>query len=270
VAERAADLVRFGDLLGNTDARLRPFWHPVARADGPLPVEVDLLGDRVATAGLAAADHLGLWWLAPDAPLAPLPVVAEDADERFVRVPSPPRPWRADAGRMADNFLDLGHLPFVHATSFADPTELEVPPLAVDRTATGFRVVHDHATRRLHGPGLGRRRMVLDYTAPFAVVLRLEYLDDDAVITTAFLHQPVADGLTVLWAINWRDDIVDGRCTPEETTAFQELVGAEDRAMLERVEPCALPLDPPAEVHTRADAPTLAMRRVLAGLLSPA
>jgi phenylpropionate dioxygenase-like ring-hydroxylating dioxygenase large terminal subunit len=262
VAERGPDL------LGNADARLRPFWHPVARADGPLPAEVDLLGDRVATAGLAAADHLGLWWVAPDAPIAPLPVVAEDADERFVRVPSPPRPWRADAGRMADNFLDLGHLPFVHAASFADPTELEVPPLAVDRTGTGFRVVHDHATRRLHGPGLGRRRMVLDYTAPFAVVLRLEYLDDDAVITTAFLHQPVADGLTVLWAINWRDDIVDGRCTPEETTAFQELVGAEDRAMLERVEPWALPLDPTAEVHTRADAPTLAMRRVLAGLLS--
>ena len=254
------------DLLGNDDPRLRRFWHPIATDDGTgPPAMVDLLGRRMAVSG--AVSHLGLWWSAPEAPLAPRPEVVEDRDASFVRVPSPPRRWMTDAGRMADNFLDLGHLPFVHAGSFADPAARTVPALDVRADGPGFRVVHEHTTRRLHGTGMGRRRMVLDYTAPFGVVLRLEYLDDDAVITTAFLHQPVRAGVTVLWAINWRNDILDGRCTRDETTRFQELVGAEDRAVLEAILPTALPLDPTAEVHTRADAPTLAMRRILRSVL---
>lgn len=251
------------DALGNDDLRLAPFWHPVGADDGAgPPPAVELLG-RHHEPGGSAARHLGLWWVAPSPPAAPLPDVGDDRDDAFVRVPSPPRRWRTDAGRMADNFLDLGHLPFVHAASFADPAAQTVPPLDITHTPHGFRVVHDHTTRCLHAPGMGRRRMVLEYTVPFAVVLRLEYLDEGAVITTAFLHQPVAAGETVLWAINWRNDILDGRCTREATTAFQELVGAEDRAVLEAIVPTALPLDPTAEVHTRADAPTLAMRRIL-------
>lgn len=254
------------DVLGNDDARLMCFWHPVAADDGTgPPATVELLGRRLAAPH--AVSHLGLWWTAPEAPRAPRPQVIEDGDPSFVRVPSPPRRWMTDAGRMADNFLDLGHLPFVHAGSFADPTATTVPALDVRADGPGFSVVHEHTTRRLHGTGMGRRRMVLAYTAPFAVVLRLEYLDDDAVITTAFLHQPERAGSTVLWAINWRNDIHDGRCSREETTRFQELVGTEDRAVLESIVPTVLPLDPTAEVHTRADAPTLTMRRILRSIL---
>lgn len=130
-------------------------------------------------------------------------------------------------------------------------------------------MIHVHLTKRLRSAGTGARRMVLRFYAPFSVVLRLEYPEEDTVITTAFLHQAVAPAQTVLWAINWRNDIVDGRCTAAERTAFQELVGEEDRVVLERVTPSGLPLDPTAEVHTRADAPTLAIRRVLADLLGP-
>lgn len=256
--------------LANDDPALLAFWHPVARA-GETPHAVELCGRTLAVGSCAAvAEHLGLVWVAPTAPRAPLPDVPDDADARFVRVPSPPRRWRAGAGVMADNFCDLGHLPFVHADSFADPDDTEVPALAVTRRATGFEVVHHHTTRRLHGPGVGRRVFRLTVTAPFAVVLRLEYLDDDAVITSAFCHQPVDRHHTVLWAVNWRDDVLDGRATAAETTRFQEQVGAEDRAMLERLRDPTLPLDPTVEVHTRADRPTVELRRLLARLLAPA
>ncbi len=253
--------------LANDERSLLSFWHPVAFA-GERPDTVALCGGRVEVAACdAVVDHLGLCWVAPLAPRAPLPVVPDDADTSFVRVPSPPRVWRTGAGLMADNFIDLGHLPFVHATSFADPLDTDVPALAVDQTETGFTVEHHHTTRRLHGQGVGRRVFGVTFTAPFAVVLRLEYLDDDAVITSAFCHQPVDRATTVLWAVNWRNDIVDGRATTAETTRFQEQVGAEDRAMLERLRDPTLPLDLGAEVHTRADRPTVALRRVLAGLL---
>ena len=258
-----------GDLLDNGDARLAPFWHPIADASGPLPDEAQLFGRLIPTAGGSVTSHLGLWWFALTVPIAPLPLVSEDGDERFVRVPSAPWLWRTDAGRMADNFCDLGHLPFVHAASFADPADQHIGHLDVRRDPTGFTVIHDHLTKRLRGTGTGARRMVLRFSAPFSVVLRLEYRREDTVITTAFLPQPVAPAQTVLWAINWRNDIVDGRCTAAETTAFQELVGEEDRAVLERITPSGLPLDAMAEVHTRADAPTLAIRRVLANLIGP-
>ncbi len=258
-----------GDLLDNGDARLAPFWHPITRASDPCPDEARLFGRVIPTATGSMTSHLGLSWFAPAAPVAPLPEVPEDDDEHFVRVPSEPWSWRTDAGRMADNFCDLGHLPFVHATSFADPADQLIGHLDVRRNSTGFDVIHDHVTKRLRDAGTGARRMVLRFVTPFSVILRLEYPEEDTIITTGFLHQPVAPGQTILWAINWRDDIIDGRCSAVETTAFQELVGAEDRVVFERITPTGLPLDVTAEVHTRADAPTLAIRRVLADLLGP-
>jgi hypothetical protein len=51
------------------------------------------------------------------------------------------------------------------------------------------------------------------------------------------------------------------------TAAFQELVGAEDRAMLESLRHRGLPLDLTAEVHTVADRPTVELRRLLARVL---
>lgn len=257
--------------LTNDDPALLAFWHPVGAAGEPVPDEVELCGRRVRPADAAGvAEHLGLVWVAPEPPRAPLPAVADDADARFVRVPSPPGRWRTGAGIMADNFCDLGHLPFVHAGSFADPDDTEVPALTVTRSDTGFAVVHRHTTKRLHGDGAGRRVFRLSVTAPFAVVLRLEYLDDDAVITSAFCHQPIDRDHTVLWAVNWRDDVLDGRTTAGETTRFQELVGAEDRAMLERLRDPSLALDLTTEVHTRADRPTVELRRLLARMLPPA
>jgi phenylpropionate dioxygenase-like ring-hydroxylating dioxygenase large terminal subunit len=251
-------------LLTNDDQRLRPWWHPVPPDGGT----VALLGRAWRVDECAAVtEHLGVRWVAIEPPRGPLPDVTDDCDPAFVRVPSPPRTWLVAAGVMADNFCDLGHLPFVHAASFANVDDTVVPRLTADRTAFGFSITYEHTTQRLHSAGMGRRRMELTVTAPFSVVLRLAYLDDDATITTAFLHQPVDADTTTLWAINWRDDIVDGRCTPAETTAFQELVGTEDRAMLETLRHDGLPLDLTAEVHTVADRPTVELRRLLARLL---
>ena len=59
-------------------------------------------------------DHLGLVWVAPDAPIVDLPEVPEHDDPGFVRCPLPPLEWRASAAQMTDNFLDQGHFPFLH------------------------------------------------------------------------------------------------------------------------------------------------------------
>jgi vanillate O-demethylase monooxygenase subunit len=169
---------------------------------------------------------------------------------------------------MADNFLDIGHIPWLHVASFADPDDTTIPKLSPQRCDHGFSVTHRHRTQRLHGAGTGRRVMTIRYTAPFSVVMRLEYLDDDAVITAAFFMQPIDAERSRLFAVNWRNDILDGRCSREETVAFQQMVGEEDRRLLERIRSKWIPLDLRAEVHTRADATTVEMRRTLARLLA--
>ncbi len=257
-----------GPSVDNVDARLRAFWHPVGLTSDPPPRTVRLLGDDIDVGGSGTlTEHLGLWWFAPEAPIAPLPTVPEHDDPRFVAVHSPPEDWSAGAGQLADNFLDIGHIPWLHRESFAGPEVETIGRMDLERDATGFSAGYRHRTQRLHGDGTGGRVMTIWYTAPFAVMMRLEYLDDDATITAAFFVQPLDADSTRLYAVNWRDDILDGRCTRERTIAFQRQVGAEDRRMLERLPHRWTPLDTRAEVHTRADATTLEMRRTLARLL---
>ncbi|CAN5531151.1 hypothetical protein BH10ACT3_BH10ACT3_12180 [soil metagenome] len=142
-----------------------------------------------------------------------------------------------------------------------------IPRLRPDLSDHGFAVTHHHRTQRLHADGLGRRTMQLWFTAPFCVMMRLAYLDDDAVITAAFFVQPVDEEHTTLFAVNWRNDILDGRCTPAETIDLQQRVAAEDRLMLEMLPVNWVPLDLRCEVHTLADATTIEMRRTLARIL---
>ncbi|MEP1124285.1 MAG: hypothetical protein ABJH68_10390 [Ilumatobacter sp.] len=251
--------------MDNLSPGLEHGWHPVGLAGAEPPWR--LLG-REWTNAHSVCDRFGLRWVAPFEPRAPLPEVAEDDDPTMTRMIAPVGVWRAGAAQMADNFADLGHLPFVHATSFADPDEAEVPRIVPVVTETGFSIEHRHRTMRLHGDGTGRRRMVIEVTAPFTVVLRLEYLDDDAVVTTLFAHQPVDGDTTVLWVVLWRDDIVDGRATVEGAIAFQQLVAEEDRRIVEALDSNAIALDLTVEVHTLADRPTVELRRLLTRFLA--
>ena len=257
-----------GDAVGGDDPRLRRFRHPVGLATDPAPATVQLLGTRIEVDPARLERSVGLWWYAPEDPIGHLPVVEEDHDDRFVAVHSPPQVWHVEAGAAAENFLDLGHIPWLHRGTFADPDAGPIPRLRVVDDAAGFETTYDHRTLRLHGPGVGRRHMVLRYTAPFSVVMRLAYLDDDATITAGFFLQPVGPGWTRVFAVNWRDDVRDGRTSEQDTIDFQQAVGDEDRWMLELLPRDPHPLDPRADIHTRADATTVALRRVLRRLLA--
>jgi phenylpropionate dioxygenase-like ring-hydroxylating dioxygenase large terminal subunit len=112
--------------------------------------------------------------------------------------------------------------------------------------------------------------MTFEATAPHHVRLRIEYLDTGVVLVITFFHQPIDAQKTRLWSWNLRNDIADGRCTPEETIAFQQAVGNEDRNLLEKFTIKSIPLDPTLEVHTRADRITLELRRMLADLVQAA
>lgn len=241
---------------------------PALGADASIPPAA-----RVDTAH-AVVERYGLIWLAPDEPVADVIDVPEWDHPDFTVIPLPTQEWRAGAGQMTENFLDMGHLAFLHAATFSDPDAAEVPPYTVERD--GWRFVCDlkHSAKLLADSDgstdeyrVADRRSTWWYAAPFALRLRIEYYADDVVLTILFFHQPVDRDTTRLYCFDLRNDIHDGRSTAEEARDFQLAVAAEDKALLERIGTTATPLDLRAEVHTRADRNTVEMRRVLSDLV---
>ena len=80
---------------------------PIPNLPIPRPSELSTCRRRHRAPGTDLARPRG-------SPVTPLPVVPEHDDPAFVRCPLPSADWNASAAQMADNFLDLGHLPFLH------------------------------------------------------------------------------------------------------------------------------------------------------------
>ncbi|HUV18665.1 MAG TPA: hypothetical protein VMW33_09310, partial [Ilumatobacteraceae bacterium] len=75
---------------------------------------------------------------------------------------------------------------------------------------------------------------------------------------------PIDDVTSLFTFVSWRNH--DHELPVEEFLAFDRAIGAEDRAMLERVGG-VLPLDPSATVNVRADRLSVEWRRQFAALL---
>lgn len=247
---------------------------PALGRDGAIPSRAN------CGAAWGVTEHLGLIWIAPEEPLVDLPVVPEHDDPLFVHCPLPVVEWRASAAQMADNFLDLGHLAFLHLATFADPADVLVGDYDVERDGLGFSVRYRHRTKALadshaeSDPEERHRTVEREsywiFTAPHHVYLRLSYPDEEAVLTISFCHQPVDRGRTRVFVTDYRNDIADTPDDVEDAVSFQMAVAAEDRAILERLRRKAVPLDPTVEFHSRADRITLEMRRVLRELVDVA
>lgn len=253
-------------------------------ADGDC-VEIPALGATAtipARAGCGSAagvvEHLGLIWLAPDDPIVPLPEVHEHTDPAFVHCPLPVLDWNASAAQMADNFLDLGHLAFLHLDTFAEAADRVVGEYDVERDGLRFSVRYRHLTKALDDSyqrgdvpppdehSTVERESYWIFTPPHHVYLRLTY-PGDAVLSISFCHQPVDATTTRLYGIDYRNDIADEAGEVADAVAFQLAVGAEDQEVLEQLPRNAVPLDPTVEFHSRADRITLEMRRVLRELV---
>jgi vanillate O-demethylase monooxygenase subunit len=225
-------------------------------------------------------ERYGLVWLAPEEPVAPIVDVPEWDDPAFTTCPLPDQSWQAGAGQMTENFLDIGHIAFLHEATFGDPDAVAVPNHSCDRDGFTFVCDLSHSAKLLGESGgvapavddfeVASRRSTWWYHAPFALRLRIEYHLENVVLTILFFHQPVDATTTKLYAFDLRNDIKDGRTTLEDAVAFQMAVGAEDKSMLESMASKATSLDLLDEVHTRADRSTVEMRRVLADLVDHA
>ena len=233
---------------------------PAARLSGP--------------AGLVEAH--GIVFLAPEEPIAPLGSIPEADDPSFEVGELPTLVARASAGLLADNFLDVAHFPFVHAGTFGAGEAVEVPQYAVARDDWSFTMSYEHAFANREDPGVAAgtrplvqtRRLSYRLSAPFHLRLRIDFVEARGTNVIGFFIQPETTESCRLFTTLWRDDLSGDRARMAEAVEFEVAVLREDLRIQESFHELVLPLEPTAEVHTRADRTTLELRRVLSDLVA--
>jgi phenylpropionate dioxygenase-like ring-hydroxylating dioxygenase large terminal subunit len=253
-------------------------------ADGAC-VEIPALGagatvpSRARLTGVAdLAERHGMVFVAPEAPLAPLGHIAEADDDSFERGELAPIRARASVGLLADNFLDMAHFPFVHTGTFGADEAAEVPRFEVARDGWSFTAHHEHRFANREDPGVAAgirpliqtRRLTYRLDAPFHLQLRIDFVDSGGTNVIGFFLQPETDDSARIYTTLWRNDLGGDPAAMADAVAFEVRVLEEDLRIQQSYDRLALPLDPNAELHTRADRSTFELRRLLADLVDTA
>jgi phenylpropionate dioxygenase-like ring-hydroxylating dioxygenase large terminal subunit len=246
-------------------------------------IEIPALGEGATlppaarlTSAAAVTEVNGIVFLAPEPPITPLSAIPEAEDTTFMEGLLPTLRVRGSAGLLADNFLDIAHFPFVHAGTFGTDEAAEILPFAVARDDWSFTVTYEHPFAHREDPGVAAglrplvqtRRLTYDFRAPFHLKLRIDFVDAGGSNVIGFFIQPETEETCRLFTTLWRDDLDGDQTRMAEAVAFELEVLREDLRIQEAYHELELPLDPTAEVHTRADRATIELRRVLGDLLA--
>ena len=237
-------------------------------------VAVPSSGPDAAIASAASLDLLGvrerygLIWLCVGTPTGEPPAIAQDTDPSYRRLTSGMETWRVSATRMADNFCDVAHFPYVHAGTIGPDTDPVVAPITVvqlDDGFTGYAYTVDVLDE--HGNEV-RQRMSTGFHLPFVVRSNTTYESGprrghDRVLLLC--TTPIDDVTSLFTFVSWRNH--DHDVAADDVLAFDRAIGAEDQAMLERI-PGVLPLDPSGTISVRSDRLSVEWRRRLAALLA--
>lgn len=215
----------------------------------------------------------GLVWVClADEPAGEIPVMSAEHDAAYRRINSGVDVWSTSTSRMTDNFLDISHFPYVHVGTFGLQDQAAVPKLDLGELDDGwFGYAYDVEVGNENGGAAASglegdritRHMSTGFHLPFTVRSTIHYetgLDHLILLCST----PIDDVTSYFTFVIWRND--DHSTDPEETIAFDRAIGAEDKAMLERV-PGVLPLDQRATVSVQSDKPSVEWRRQLVALL---
>jgi phenylpropionate dioxygenase-like ring-hydroxylating dioxygenase large terminal subunit len=258
-------------------------WHVVAdrTAIGDYPFETRLLGTglsvRAAPGGTVgssrrdtggkvhAAERYGFVWACLGDPGRGIPEIAEAAEDDRYLVTGGSFAVKVSGLRAVENFLDLGHLPFVHGGILGDEPHTEVVPYQVEITEAGEVLATNCKFYQPVASPTATEGFVVDYTykvlRPYTVmlyksnpsqkerldviVLFVQPLDEESCVAHPFLcylkHD--IDEPTIRW--------------------FMQIIFGQDKPILENQFPRRLPLDPRAETPIRADQSSIYYRRWL-------
>jgi phenylpropionate dioxygenase-like ring-hydroxylating dioxygenase large terminal subunit len=210
---------------------------------------------RVATF-LAKAAH-GVIWVTLGSGKTEIPRFALLDDPTHQVLMAGPYRVRASGPRVIENFLDVGHFPFVHEGILGDRARPEIEDYdatvnADGVLATGVKVFQPDP----YATGQGS---VVSYTYRVHRPLSASFIKHGehsfGMLLSVTPHDAV-DSTAWMWmAMNYEP--------ATEMVEFQDRIFAQDRPILESQRPELLPLDLQAELHLRSDRTAIAYRRWL-------
>jgi phenylpropionate dioxygenase-like ring-hydroxylating dioxygenase large terminal subunit len=208
-----------------------------------------------------AREMYGLIWIALDSPSRDLPAFAEAQDSSFRVVLAGPYAFRAKGPRIIENFLDVAHLPIVHAGLLGDPERAQIEEYEVESSLEGI-AAREIRIWQPDPDGTGQPAQVLyNYQVQRPLTACFRKLQGNQCFAMMDTITPVDDQESLAWvllAMNYADHASD-----QELRSFQDKVSAQDKAIVESQRPELLPLDLQAELHLRSDRMAIAYRRWL-------
>ncbi|PYE26032.1 phenylpropionate dioxygenase-like ring-hydroxylating dioxygenase large terminal subunit [Rhizobium sp. PP-CC-3A-592] len=247
---------------GTTATRLLGTDLAVTRArDGTITVMAEGRNDPLPT-----IRRFGLLWVTPGTPaggLFSLPE-ADEADRRVVNCGTVA--VHASGLRIVENFLDMAHFPFVHTDILgAEPhTEVlhynaEIRRDVDEVWATNCQFFQPQAALS------ATSGIMTDYIyrvmTPFATLLYKTCPNAaNRWDVICLFVQPLDPDRCIAHPVMF---LIDDVSTTTELVQFQQLIFLQDRIILENQRPLLLPMEPRAEIPTRADASSIAYRRWL-------
>jgi phenylpropionate dioxygenase-like ring-hydroxylating dioxygenase large terminal subunit len=202
-----------------------------------------------------------LVWTCLGEPAGEPPDFPEWDDPAYRTIPSGPYPFRALGPRVIENFLDVGHFPFVHAGYLGDPGHTEIEEYQAEITPTGV-IARDIPIWQPDPDGTGRAAKVLyTYEAIRPLTARFTKAQGEQRFSMVDIVTPVDADHSLAYAIMAMNYGFD---TPaEQIRVFQDEVTAQDLPIVESQRPELLPLDLQAELHLRSDRTAIAYRQWL-------
>jgi phenylpropionate dioxygenase-like ring-hydroxylating dioxygenase large terminal subunit len=203
----------------------------------------------------------GLVWTSLGDPARDVPPFPEWTDPSYRNIPCGPYRFHALGPRIIENFLDVGHFPFVHAGYLGDPGHTEIDDYEAEITGDGV-ISRDIPIWQPDPDGTGQSAKVLyTYEALRPLSARFTKAQGEKRFAMVFNVSPVDESHSTAWgvmAMNYSFDVPE-----EKIRAFQDEVTAQDRPIVETQRPELLPLDLQAELHLRSDRTAIAYRKWL-------
>lgn len=222
--------------------------------------------ERESGRGLPVSLKHGFVWTslgAPNGDVFDIPE-AEETDRRLVlcgvvKV-------KASGLRLIENFLDMAHFPFVHTDILGAEPNTEVPHYNVEIRrdvdevwATNCRFFQPQAAFSSTDGVMAQ--YIYRVMTPFTTLLYKTCPNAEGRWDLICLFvQPVEPGLSRAHPVMF---LIDDVSSITDLVHFQQMIFLQDRIILENQRPILLPLEPRAEIPTRADATSIAYRRWL-------
>jgi phenylpropionate dioxygenase-like ring-hydroxylating dioxygenase large terminal subunit len=251
-----------GFAVGETASRLLGVDLTVAKdADGAVAVR-EAGGGRA----LPVLPRYGHVWTSLGEPAGGIAAIpeADEPDRRVVLCGAVH--VRASAPRVVENFLDMAHFPYVHTDILGSEPHTEVRRYEArirrdldEVWATDCRFVQPQAA--LSAAGAIDTEYVYRVLSPFDVMLYKTCPNAaDRRDAICLFVQPLDPDRCVAHPAMF---LIDDASALTDLVHFQQVIFLQDRIILENQRPRLLPLEPRAEIPTRADASSVIYRRWL-------